>query len=140
MAQYGRTVDIEKRLHHDARQVRRDRFRDNQGDEHEVRAFADVNIGNHPVLRTSTKNNMVDDSGDSPSCSLMCPCPSTRTARASGCWTPTVDQRVAYEELIKEDKLTHVVPDIALNRVDDPRRYALLDVNNDHSARNFRWR
>lgn len=131
MARYGRTVDIESIYEVVIDGAGRILSEKIQSEGHEVVDFKGKKIGDHPILRTCTKNNMVCDSGESRFVFAYEPVAFDRLGTRERMLDrqPWIN-RVAYEELVKEKKLTRVVPDLFL-RVDDPRRYALVDVNTE---------
>ncbi|MFA6448603.1 MAG: hypothetical protein WCX65_03965 [bacterium] len=132
LAKYGRTVDIESiytmKLDKSGAVV----SEIIQGADHVVRSFAGRKIGNHPVLRTCTTNNMVDDTGDSPFIFTYLPLQfDTEGTRERMMDRLPWINRIAYEELEKEKKLSRIVPDFGMGRVDDLRRYALVDLDTE---------
>ncbi len=132
MARYGRTVDIEyvyrAALDADGRLVS-ETF---QGPNHEELPFKGRKIGEHPVLRVCTFNNMVCDDGESPFVFMNYPV----EFDAGGVRERMLDRepwinRVAFEELAREGKLTKSTPDPERIKIDDPRLYALVDIEAD---------
>ncbi|HOY62494.1 MAG: hypothetical protein BWY28_02368 [bacterium ADurb.Bin236] len=132
MARYGRTVDIEYvyRVAFDADgRLVSETF---QGPNHEELPFNGRKIGEHPVLRVCTFNNMVCDDGDSPFVFMNYPV----EFDADGVRERMLDRepwinRVAFEELTREGKLTKSTPDPERMKIDDPRLYALVDIEAD---------
>ncbi len=132
MARYGRTVDIEYvyRVALDAEgRLVSETF---QGPNHEELSFNGRKIGEHPVLRVCTFNNMVCDDGESPFVFMNYPA----EFDAGGVRERMLDRepwinRVAFEELAREGKLTKSTPDPERMKIDDPRLYALVDIEAD---------
>ena len=84
------------------------------------------------MLRTCTTNNMVDDSGESPLMFTYLPVPfDTDGTRERMLDRQPWIYRVTYEELKKEKKFTKIIPDLSMNRIDDLRNYALVDLDTD---------
>jgi hypothetical protein len=129
MSRYGRTVDIELIYTvevEDGGVIFSEKI---QSEGHEVVDFAGDKIGSHPVLRTCTKNNMVCAGGESNFVFMYAPVDfDDLGARERMLDRNPWINRIAYEELAKEKKLARMVPDL-FKRTDDPRRYALLDMN-----------
>jgi hypothetical protein len=132
MARYGRTVDIEyiyrAKLDPEGR-LEAETF---QGPSHKELPFRGRKIGDHPVLRTCSFNNMVCDDGDSSFVFMNYPA----EFDADGVRERMLDRepwinRVAFEELVREGKLTKSTPDPERIKIDDPRLYALMDIEVD---------
>lgn len=131
MARYGRTVDIEwiySVSMDETGKIVAEKF---QGPDHDYLEFKGSRRGDHPILRDCTKNNMVCDSGESRWTFSYAPV----VVETAGVRDLMLDAnpwiyRVMYEELVKERKLARAVPDIVC-RVDDPRRYALVNFDTD---------
>jgi len=130
LAIYGRTVDIENVYTVKLDTSGKILSEVIQGAGHKVRPFAGRKIGSHPVLRTCTENNMVDDTGTSQFVFSYLPVKfDTAGVRERMLDLQPWINRIAFEELVKEDKLTRTPPDISMARVGDLRLYALVDVD-----------
>ncbi len=132
MARYGRTVDIEYIYRVALDPEGRIASETYQGPNHEELPFKGRKIGEHPVLRTCTFNNMVCDDGDSSFAFMHYPV----EFDADGVRERMLDRepwinRVAFEELAREGKLTKTTPDPERKKIDDPRLYALVDIELD---------
>lgn len=132
MSKYGRSVDIESVYTMTIDNSGKIVSEVIQGADHVVRQFAGRRIGSHPVLRTCTTNNMVDDSGESPLMFTYLPVPfDTDGTRERMLDRQPWIYRVTYEELKKEKKFAKIIPDLSMNRIDDLRNYALVDLDTD---------